>query len=298
MEFESVWLWRVDTPNRTIYLAGEIHDHLLAPGERLSHKLAYAAYESSSRVLLEGGNSLRTYRDKELKGRLTPETWTALSQAVGSAVTRELQAITGLTDAQRNQANDAHIDTVNRLTDFALYLGLSGLLASPPEQLGLWRSEAGFLKKIAKEQGHGNFRKIGFLELKNNAIRVWSDQCGEPDKTELLVKRILAFSKLPFSYSLQLKQDLSLAFKNPLTSDYAITQTLQTFPLQDVESTCTVRPRNLQWIEKIQQELVLDRSDKPLMIVAGLSHIVGETGLLELLCKQGYCKAQRVFQVD
>ncbi len=297
-EFESVWLWRVNTPTRIIYIAGEQHDYPLAPHERLSHKLAYAGYESSSRVLLEGFNLNGRDSNRQLKDRLTAETWETLSDAVRKAMAIKLRSIEKLTDEQRATPADEFVTLINRWTDFSLLTGLPGLLLPLPDKAEPYKVEQGFLAKITKEQSSVNFKKIGFLELRNNVDQVWLDQCGQPQDTEQLVKKTLAeidkFTKFPTN----LERDFLNEFINPLATEDSIVRITQNRPMADVLDRCTVLPRNLQWVEKIKQELVLDKSTQPLMIVVGLGHVVGNTGLLQLLCKEGYCQSQRVLQLN
>ncbi len=294
VEFESIWLWRVDTPSRIIYIAGEQHNYALVSNERLSHKLAYSAYESSSRVLLEGFNLNGIDSHRQLKDRLAATTWVALSNAVHV----KLRSIENVTDEQRATSHAELIALISRWSDFSLLSGLPGLLIPWPDQTEPYKTEEGFLGKITKEKGKANFRKIGYLEPRNNVDSVWLEQCGQPQDTEELIKKILVEIEKGPQYHLLRQQSFLKIFKNPAATNDAIAEFSQNDPMQDEWDRCTVLPRNLQWIQKIKQEFVLDKSTQPLMIAVGLGHVVGKTGLLELLCKEGYCQSQRVLQLN
>jgi uncharacterized protein YbaP (TraB family) len=290
---ESVWLWQIETPTRRIYIAGEMHDHAITADENLSHLLANTAYDLSSHILIEAvdtdqlGNSL-------LKNRLSAPTWAALDTAIRYSVPKKLAINKDLTAAQRNTPIENIIDVINRMPDERLFRVLPTiLLPLPDENSGAFRNEIGFLKKISSSVNKGNLTKQTVIEKADEA---WSESCSKPSDTELLISEILIATGPNAHESESNIQDVVNEFRNTRASTASLTQRIENSLFWDILNKCTVRPRNLKWITKIKNELGKDK--QPLMIVAGAGHVVGDTGLLSLLCKEGYCNSKRIHLVD
>jgi TraB/PrgY/gumN family len=290
---ESVWLWQIETPTRLVYIAGEMHDHAITADENLSHLLANTAYDLSSHILIEAvdtdrlGNSL-------LKNRLSAPTWAALETAIRYSVTKKLAVNKDLTAAQRNTPIENIIDVINRMPDERLFRVLpTMLLPLPDENSDVFRNEIGFLKKISSSDNKGNLTKQSVIEKADEA---WSESCNKPSDIELLISEILIATGPNAQKSEGNIQDVINEFRNPRATTASLTQRIENSLFWDILNKCTVRPRNLKWITKIKNELGKD--NQPLMIVAGAGHVVGDTGLLSLLCKEGYCNSKRIHLVD
>jgi TraB/PrgY/gumN family len=294
-EFESVWLWRVDTPQRQIYIAGDWHDHQLTANEKLSHRLAYSAYGSSSFVLLESIGTKR-FSDNPLKSRLKPSTWEALATAVRESMAEKLRTIKNLSAEQQAIPPDDFVEFVNRVPDSLLPYDVFSMLLPPPgaerEQL---RMEPGFLRKISQESPNINPEKLGFLEMPSASYTAWSENCGQPSDLESLVREILTETDQNAQGSVRAVQEVIAEFRSYSGTSESMNRRMQNTSLWKTLNKCSVLPRNLEWMKTIKAQLGNDR--QPLMVVAGISHVVGETGLLSLLCKEGYCQSQRIQEV-
>jgi uncharacterized protein YbaP (TraB family) len=294
-EFESVWLWRVDTPQRQIYIAGDWHDHQLSANEKLSHRLAYSAYGSSSFVLLESIGTKR-FSDKPLNSRLKPSTWEALAKAVRKSMEEKLRTMKNLSAKQRAIPLDDIVEFVNRVPDNLLHDDVLSMLLLPPEvQREQFRMERGFLRKISQESQKINSEKLGFLEIPNASYTAWSENCGKPSDLESLVRDILTEADQNAQGSVSAVQEVIAEFRSYSGTSESMNRLIQNTSLWETLNKCSVLPRNLEWIKTIKAQLGNDR--QPLMVVAGIGHILGETGLLSLLCKEGYCGSQRIQEV-
>lgn len=297
-EFESVWLWKVDTPNRQIYIAGEVHNHFLLPNEKLSHKLAYKAYDASSRVLTESVGVKRLGGDK-LENRLTPKTWDVLSKAINQSVTIKLRKMNNLSNAQRALPAENVLDFVNRMSDIFLIETLYQILLPLPEKQPLQeRVEDGFLRAIVSKERKNNTSKQASIERSDEGYRAWSENCGQASDTEAVILEILDLTANKSSELIRSVDEFLIEFRKNTGTTEDISSSLRKIPLQSYLQRCVVKSRNLLWMKKIKEELRSNENAQPLMLVVGIGHVVGEFGLLSLLCKEGYCKAERVTQLD
>jgi hypothetical protein len=296
--FESVWLWKIDTPNRQIYIAGDWHDHFLLPNEKLSHKLAYKAYDSSSRVLTESVSVKRLVGDK-LESRLTPKTWDVLSKAINQSVTIKQKKMSNLSDAQRALPTENVVDFVNRMPDIHLFETLYQILLPVPEKQPLQgRVEAGFLKEIVSKERKNNTAKQASIERSDEGYRAWSENCNQASDTEALILEILDLTGNKSSESMRSVEEFLTEFRKNTGTTENISSSYRKIPLESYTQRCAVKSRNSLWMKKIKEELRSNENIQPLMVVAGIGHVVGEFGLLSLLCKEGYCKAERVTQLN
>lgn len=295
--FESVWLWQVDTPARRIYIAGELHDHALSPGERVSHSLAYKAYYLSSHVLTEGLSSMPLEK-KELKNRLTHTTWVALEAAIRQSVSTKLAAKKNLTIEQRNVPIDDVVNVINRMSDSTLFLTLPDMLRPLPADYidGEFTREIGFLKKIEPNRSVTKPDKQNAIETSDASDASWVHNCGQPRDTESLINEILAETG-PNAQSTELRiRKLDTEFRSNVGTTESITESIGKSLYWNTVNKCSVQPRNREWMKRILLEI--DKDKKPLMVVAGIGHVVGDTGLLALLCKEGFCKSKRIQLAD
>jgi uncharacterized protein YbaP (TraB family) len=294
--FDSVWLWQVDTPTRRLYIAGELHDHAIAPKEVISHRLAYEAYESSSRVLTESVNTTQLGKN-QLKNSLTPSTWAALDKAIRKSVVTKLAANKNLTVQQRNVSIDDVVGVINSMSDARLFLTLPDILRPLPAAYdGEFRNEVGFLKKIVTETHKDKLTKQIAIETLDSSDTAWSQYCGQPSDTESLISEILNATGPNAQLTEKKIQELTNEFRSSSATIESITQRIKKTSYWETLNKCSVRPRNLEWMKRILQEIGLDK--QPLMVVVGIGHVVGDTGLLSLLCKEGYCQSKRIKQVD
>lgn len=294
-EFESVWLWQIDTPYRKIYIAGEQHNHALLPNEILSHRLASTAYELSSRVLIENIDTEWLGKD-QLKTRLTASTWASLDAAVRKSVAIKLTTKKDLSVAQRNVPLNDIVEVVNRMQDGKLFLALPGMLQPAPEIENQLRLEIGYIRKIILDSSKDKTAKHETLETSDAANKIWSKYCGLSSDAELLVLEILTETGLNAELSEKKLQQEANEFRSSNATTESMTQRIKNSAYWDIANKCSVRPRNLEWIKKILQEISTDK--QPLMVVVGIGHVIGNTGLLSLLCKEGYCQSKRVKLTD
>lgn len=293
--FDSVWLWQVDTPNRLLYIAGERHDHALSSQEAISHELATTAYELSSRVLTESINNKWSGKD-QLKSRLTPSTWVALDSAIRKSVASKLATKKDLATEQRNASIDDVVEVINRMQDGMLFLTLPGMLQPTPEKESQQRVENGYLKKITIEKYENKTGKQSALETSDAPNSLWLKNCGQPSDTESLIREILIETGPNAQKTEHRIQEDVNEFRSINATTESMTQQVINSVYWKTLNKCTVHPRNLEWIKKIKNELSNDK--QPLMIVVGIAHVVGDTGLLSLLCKEGYCHSKRVLLRD
>lgn len=293
--YESIWLWSVDTPNRRIYIAGELHDHFLAPNEVLSHKLANSAYELSSNVMLET-IGMKRLSSNQVKHRVTPQTWAALVTAIRKALSNKQNAMKNLSEAERNLPNEEVIEFVNRLPDSLLLDTLLALLLPMPEtQPSNFNLNKGFLRKIS-EEAKKYPDKFSFLEDPDAGNKAWTSNCSQSNDTEMLVFEILSHVDKNADHKKSTLLQLSQEFKNPNGTTKSYDELQSSTPFWKTITRCNIFPRNLAWIKKIKPEI--NKGGRPLMIVAGISHVIGDSGLLSMLCKEGYCKSHRVLRFD
>lgn len=290
--FESVWLWQIDTPSRRIYLAGELHNHAVSSNENLSHRLAYAAYDLSSHVLTEALDINKLSNDL-LRHRLTATTWAELNAAIRTSVTGKLNANKNLSSAQRAVPIDDVINVIDRMPDERLFRTLPDILRPLPEKNDDFKNEIGFLKKIYSNKNGRNQSKQSLIEKPEN---FWSKTCSKPSDTESFIREILIETGPNAEKTERRIQELANEFRNPDATTASLNTTVENSPLWNILNKCTVLPRNIEWIKKIKSQLGKD--NRPLMVVAGAGHVVGETGLLALLCKEGFCNSKRIQLID
>lgn len=294
--FESVWLWQVDTPHRQLYIAGDWHDHFLSSKETMSHRLAYLAYESSSRVLTESVGTKRL-EQAQLKNRLMPVTWQTLDAAIRKSVAKKQTAMKNLSTNQRNVPVDNVVEFVNRLPDNLIAdTLLSMLLPLPENEVEQIRVEIGFLKKITLNVNKEKIEKLDALEKPDVVYKTWSENCGLASDTESLVREILYETGQNAEQMQRKMGEVVSELRSTNATTESMTQRIQNLPLWKTANKCTVYPRNLEWIKKIKNEIGNDT--QPLMVVVGIAHVIGDTGLLSLLCKEGYCQSKKVKLTD
>lgn len=291
-DFESVWIWEIETPHRKIYLAAELHDHALSVNENLSHLLAETVYKLSSHVLTESLDSNKL-SNSSLKNRLSATTWAELENAIQTSLKAKLDANRNITSAQRNVPIQDVIDVIGRMPDEQLFRILLQILRPLPEKEDVFRIEIGFLKRINSDPKYLNQTKQSLIEKTDN---FWSEGCKKPGDTELMVSEILTETGKNANSTESRLQKIVNEFKNPNGTAASLNAHIENTALWSTLNKCTVRPRNLEWLEKIKNEL--NKDNQPLMIVAGAGHIVGETGVLALLCKEGFCKSKRIHLID
>jgi TraB/PrgY/gumN family len=189
------------------------------------------------------------------------------------------------------------IEFVNRLPDSLLLITLPGMLLPMEDVMPQRnRTEIGFLKKIHLEQDIKYLIKHNAIERPEEIDSFWTKNCGQVEDTELMVREILKATGPNVKKTVEAMQAVGSEFKNNAGTAELMTKRLQNAPLWKILDECSVHPRNLEWMKKIKYEL--DKDTQPLMIVVGIGHVVGETGLLSLLCKEGYCNARKLQKTD
>jgi hypothetical protein len=191
-DFESVWLWKIITPIRTIYLAGEIHDHPLADGETVSDRLVEAAYMKASTVLLER-YFLTQNNSPPLSDRISLVTWEALDRAIRKAIPIKVKEQKIINVEQQKVSVNQVVKYINNLPDYALVLNTLPDLLVPLATISDQqpRLENGFLKRTISENEKRKVDKIDYLETPDELIAAWSDNCSEPGYLEASIKNIL-----------------------------------------------------------------------------------------------------------
>jgi hypothetical protein len=289
---DSVWLWEVKTKRSVIYIAGETHDHKLLPSELLSHELANAAYAPAATVFFEGVSTKRL-NDALLSERVSPPTWGRLDAAIRKSVMEKEHLARSLGKTAPSVVATDVINFINRWPDFILAYDLYNLLLPISRDANQYRNEVGFLRWTETQyKNSAGYLKRSVLETPNNAAMKWSVNCGEPSDTQFLIDRILKSTVADAAETQELEQKIHLEFKDINGTSDALALLYEAHPLWEIVDKCNIKPRNVEWMQLIKP--AIEKSDKPIMVVAGIGHIIGNSGLLALLCSDGYCSSRRI----
>ena len=126
-------------------------------------------------------------------------------------------------------------------------------------------------------------------------IDSWNRGCEVDDASyEKLVLQYLPEFYKDFASDLILNFDDE--FKRPGADAASLEKFLRDSPSFEHMERCNIKPRDELWMEVIKPQLTTKGS--PLVIVAGAAHMVGEYGLLNMLCQAGYCGAKRIFKLE
>jgi TraB/PrgY/gumN family len=207
--------------------------------------------------------------------------------------------MSNLSDAQRALPTENVVDFVNRMPDIHLFETVYQILLPVSEKQPLQgRVEAGFLKEIVSKERKNNTAKQASIERSDEGYRAWSENCSQAGDTEALILEILDLTGNKSSESIRSVEEFLTEFRKNTSTTKNISSSYRKLPLESYTQRCAVKSRNLLWMKKIKEELRSNENTQPLMVVAGIGHVVGEFGLLSLLCKEGYCKAERVTQLN
>jgi hypothetical protein len=295
---DSVWLWEVKTERSVIYVAGEMHDHKLLPSEVLSHELAETAYKASALIFLEAIFYKRFSKDK-LSERITTRTWEKLTEAVRKSVKEKQEEANFLGSFEPDESAKELMKFVDRLPNHLLIGEISALLSPVWKAAKNIRSEVGFLRQTMDQKNSSSALKHRMLEKDDSVEMSWKKHCGSPndaqDQVELLLNTRNSKS-LPFLDTEGGAKLISLFKYNETATAMFVNSVFNLDPTWKILNDCSVAPRNRDWMKRLKPEI--EAADKPIMLVVGIGHVVGDTGLLALLCAEGYCKSRRIMNTE
>jgi uncharacterized protein len=193
----------------------------------------------------------------------------------------------GLTDKQINKAIKIHPYGIYRY-----------LIESAPQRRNSQKSNLNAslkypgvdsrLHALALSKG----KTIVYLETVEDVIRLWGEHC--PGKTEYsaLISDVL----LHLSGEKKLPQGAASAYHSLETGEtdkfleWYTSEVVQQSTEVSINQRCSNNPRNFFWKSKIVDYI---KSDKNVLVVIGISHLVGEKSIVNLLKNDGF-KAERV----
>lgn len=290
---DSVWIWEVKTKKSVILIAGELHDHVLSSHENLSHQLAETAQDVSSRIFLERIFTKR-FTKNPLRDRIDEKSWALLSEAIRQSVREKQKQTNFLGNINVDVAANKILEFVNRIPSHLLLSEVSLLLA--PVKGANERSEKGFLMRISTDKDATAFKKNEFLEPNDAIEKVWSSNCADPKNDQ----NIIDFLLKQVGYGLESANDTVrkyfFEFRRKNATASSLNSISELSEAWKIEHRCHVASRNIDWMKVLKP--VIDESSEPIMIVAGIGHVVGEKGLLALLCAEGHCDFKRLLTVE
>jgi uncharacterized protein YbaP (TraB family) len=293
---DSVWLWQIQTKKSSIFIAGEMHDHRLFSHEILSHHLAKTAYAASSLVFLEARFPKKFSKDR-LSEKVTKLTWLELTEAIRKSVNDKQKETQVLGNMNPDEAAIELMKFVERVPNHLLLYELVPLLSPIPKDSRDTRSEIGFLKLIRDEKKALSTANHRMLENEDQFEMMWKKHCGDPSDAQMQVDLLLELSRQNFFLIDQNDDKTTYLFKNNknlTAAEFHLSSNSD--PVWKVFDKCSVTPRTIAWMERLKPEI--EAADQPIMVVVGIGHVVGDTGLLALLCAEGYCKSRRITNAE
>ena len=293
--YESVWAWKLSTPTREVYLLGELHQFNITKDEQISHSLAKRIFDMPNQVFCENTAIADGYAGKRLQDRISASSWEKFKEAVQKAV-----AITPVfvKDVPPQQISDNLINFLDKSNYYALKSIFPGMAITYQHRIQNhlnFKTVPGFLQENVWSKN----TKCLFLEPKGHADTVWNQHCGVNDDalSEKLIRAYLPY----FDQHNEVNQldGSSLAQTEFLRLDAdkdSLSLILRRDRFASEANLCNLKPRNTAWFEVIKPQLAIN--GPPIVIIAGAGHIVGEYGLLSMLCQAGYCSAKRIFKLE
>ena len=296
--YESVWAWKLTTPLRDVYLLGEQHRFLVPKNVQISHSLGTQILAATNPLLCENSSRFIDPNPKQLKQRVSPETWLLLKEAIKAALNKSTEHTPESPALLR--AVDAELVKLNSQTYYNLmqvYPGWARSLINRTDIAKILAENVKAVPGFIAEHGSKRCVYMESADFKNYL----NPGCEVNDARyeKLIMSHLPEFHKephAPFDWQ-DLKSD---SYETEFMRTYADTDSLEkvhnSLPDNDVFEQCNIKPRDERWMEIIKPQLTT--KGPPLVIAAGSGHIVGQYGLLNMLCQAGYCGAKRIFKLE
>jgi TraB/PrgY/gumN family len=289
----SVSAWRITNGQSQILILGEMHDFDLMAGQTIDHSLGYAALSWSNQLWTENVEPDTATHDFKNSNRMSADSWSKVS----SVVTQNLSEILrNRSEEDRNNTVKKILNMIDKSEPTDGYQSLA-LIATPIYRKSLKikvNRVTGFGKTIEVSELYK--KKIFRLEASDVNRTVWQKNCDSGEYVEKVFIKALSYfeAKSYDSSSVYLLSQVVLKFNNSLL-ETDLTPPIRDFEL-DAITKCNVIPRNKIWFPQIEKSL--NTAGSMHVFSVGLSHVLGDQGLLEMLRKAGYTDIKRIGKID
>lgn len=292
--FPAVWAWEISGKDRTIYLLGEVHGFTGVKGDKVNYDLANTIYDLSDTVWVEASvvKSNDKPVEKKLSARLKPETWMRVKKSLENSVNDVFNKKTSI---EKNDFYQALVEEHDKQSAGQSYIGL--LQLASVRQLLLNRKEnifSGFGSYKRKQEINSKVKKIREIENGTISDDQWRKLCDTDENAETIISGALNYFESDSSTAFEKTNDLKNIFSDPNSTVDDLEKTA-IGPEWNLVKKCNLIPRNREWLPIMLN--ALKSSGLPVAFNVGISHVVGEEGLLELLRKEGYKNIKRIYTI-
>ena len=284
-EIPSVVAWELKTPERVVYVVGEIHYFDVTSGKTVDHTLAKKIYDLSQTYWTENFAEVpaRPNPYKPNSSRVSTETWIQFKQAL------KFFLLTNKSK-QSEPTSDALFDELLLLFDrnepLVALSDASKFIAAKSMRLAKTRALVvdGFMsEEVAKYEMSQKQKKIKALESVTSAYEAWDKNCASNSDAEEVFKAITSL----LSQTLAFNERASLRATDWFLGIQGVAKyediKLLASPESDFFKRCMIAPRSKEWLPTFTN--VLTTSGESVAFLVGIGHLVGEDGIFEMLKK-------------
>jgi hypothetical protein len=295
-QISSTWIWQANSPTRTIYLLGEMHYFYVFDKEiKITHDLAEHIYELSDKIFIE--NMQASAENYNLHFYISE----ALKNKMHNIIARIINKISNQSDIEKSKLINEFYLKFSESDPFFVYnelLNLNTLKHIFNTNFSHTTSE-GFLQTLRDRKKSFLYRfsseKIEEIESHKSLSVSWKKYCNTSENAEILINSALdtVLNEANYFDNFSYRQQKIFIDFNSNIDD--IMNTFTQISEGKIIIKCAAYPRNKMWIDTIQNEI--KKPGPPISIVAGIAHMGGENGLIELLRKEGFSEIKRIYEI-
>lgn len=283
--YQSTLAWKVTTENRIIYVVGERHNFYSVPDNiNISHKLGIDIYNNSDAVYMEQKQVSFRENNPLISKSVSNKLW----QDIEHVVKKTISLSKSLSENEKYNFSKNILNEIDDSSPVSAYGNLIALNILSYDKKNKLKNINGLSYKIIKIDTESKNKKIIPIENNNSLSTAWFNYCSNSNESEILLTAALQHLQKPilfFATTLENSQyTFLLATKKNI--NYRENLLITDEQADPIILKCAIIPRNYDWIKKIQDDL--KKQGKPLMILAGINHIIGDNGIISLLKNLGY----------
>jgi hypothetical protein len=293
---QAVWVWKVKSNSRVVYLMGELHKFISLGDLNINYSLGEAVYSASSSVWIEPEKQVLSSKppEEKISEKLSPNTLARLEQLTLNAISATNK---NLTTEQKNALLQKTIREIDKSSAFSSFVGLMALaeMRNLKNARG-YKTFKGMSTKLSERDLISGLGKIKIIEKDDTVERVWIDQCSNTIDSEIVIIAALDYYENGVSFDNGSLKKVQGAFLKAEISENDFLKISESEPYWSSIRKCNIVPRNSLWLPKIID--TLEATGAPEAFLVGNNHIIGKGGLIELLKKLGYTNIERIYSFN
>lgn len=296
--YDSALAWKVTANNRVVYVVGERHNFFSIPDNiSINHKLGIDIYNNSSTIYIEQKQAAFRGKNLPISKSVSHKLWHDIEQIVNKIISIPKS----LSESEKINFATKILNEINESSPTSAYgnlIALSIIENNAKNRLkNRLKNINGLSYEIRKIDSESINKKIIPIENNNSASNAWFNYCSKNNETEILLDAALQnLKQSPPSVVATLENSqhtfLQATKKNINYHEKLINNNDQ---IEQIISKCIIISRNNDWIKKIHDDLKIQ--GQPIMIIAGIDHVIGNDGILTLLKNMGYADIVQIHEL-